>query len=57
MRNVIYDLVTNIQPLDQLEKAHLIRCYEKAGFKPIRKDHDGTEEVIILEKRGPTCSV
>jgi len=34
-----------------------VRCYEKAGFKPIRKDHDGTNEVIILEKQGPTYSL
>lgn len=31
-----------------------IRCYEKAGFTPIRKAHDGTEEVLILEKTRPT---
>ena len=34
-----------------------IRCYEKAGFKPVKKDNDGTSDVLILEKRGTTCSV
>ncbi|MCA9507691.1 MAG: GNAT family N-acetyltransferase [Myxococcales bacterium] len=26
-----------------------IRCYEKAGFKKIRKAHDGTCEVIVMQ--------
>lgn len=39
------------------ENTRAIRCYEKAGFKPIRKGHNGREEVIILEKRSTTCSM
>lgn len=33
-----------------IENIRAIRCYEKAGFVPIRKTHDGTCEVLILEK-------
>lgn len=33
-----------------VENIRAIRCYEKAGFSPLRKDHDGTCEVLILEK-------
>ncbi len=29
-----------------------IRCYEKSGFKVIRKEHDGTNECCIMAFRG-----
>ncbi|MCB1213820.1 MAG: GNAT family N-acetyltransferase, partial [Chlamydiia bacterium] len=34
-----------------INHSQALRCYEKAGFKPIGKQHDGVMEVLILEKR------
>lgn len=29
-----------------------IRCYEKAGFRKVREDHDGVTSVVIMEWQG-----
>jgi aminoglycoside 6'-N-acetyltransferase len=35
------------------DNAGAIRCYEKAGFKRIRIDHDGICEVVVMEWQEP----